>query len=422
MKKHPLARVKEMTAIIFYFQVHQPYRLNQNFRVDRFTKGFSLTELEQLYFADQFNKDVFQRVAKKCYLPANAVWLNAIDEYKKSKKQMKITFSLTGTMLEQAERYQPDVLDSFKQLAETGCAEFLAETYYHSLSSLYGSDKSEFIEQVKKQTQIMKELIGYEPTSFRNTELLLNDAIMSTVAEMGFSSIMGEGIEHILPKGKTANYLYASKAAPELKILLRNFNLSDDIAFRFGSGRWEEYPLYADKYASWLAATKGDCINLFMDYESLGEHLWAETGIFEFLEHLPQEIFEYEHLTFMTPSEACTSFDPVAKITIDDFNTISWADDRDVGAWLANSLQQQSFTSQKLLEKPIKQLGNKSLLRLWRLLTTSDHLYYISQAEAGPGEVHSYFSHYNTPIDAFANYTEIISDLIARVLTLSATK
>ncbi|NHJ32216.1 MAG: alpha-amylase [Asgard group archaeon] len=407
-----------MPSIVFYFQVHQPYRLNQNFRRDRFFQDSSIKNLENLYFTEELNKDVMQRVAKKCYLPANKTWLKAIDEHKKEKRKVKIAFSLTGTVLEQAEKYQPDVVDSFKQLAETGCVEFLGETYYHSLTSIYGVDKEEFIEQVNKHGKLMKDLLGVEPTSFRNTELILNDSIMKTAAEMGFKVIMGEGIEHILPKGKTANHIFSSKEIPSLKILLRNYKLSDDIAFRFGSGRWEEYPLYADKYASWLAATPGDCINIFMDYESLGEHLWAESGIFEFLEHLPRELLKYEKIDFKTPAEVVDAYPVSGKISIDDFSTTSWADDRDVGAWLNNTLQNISFVDQKFLEKPIKKLKDKTLLQIWRMLTTSDHLYYISQADAGPGEVHSYFSHYENPIAAFANYNEIISDLTARTLML----
>ena len=407
-----------MPSVVFYFQVHQPYRLNENFRRDRFFKDSSIENLENLYFNEELNRDVLQRVAKKCYLPANKKWLDAIDKYKKEKRKVKIAFSVTGTVLEQAERYQPDVIDSFKQLAETNCVEFFAETYYHSLSSIYSVDRSEFKEQVKMHMQLMKDLLGIKPTTFRNTELILNDSIMKTVANMGFKTIMGEGIENVLPKKKTSNYVFKSKAVPELKILLRNYKLSDDIAFRFGAGRWEEYPLYADKYASWIAATPGDCINIFMDYESLGEHLWAESGIFEFLEHLPTELFKYKNVDFKTPSEATKAFTADDSISIDDFSTISWADDRDVGAWLRNPLQNISFDDQKFLEKPIKDLKNPTLLKIWRMLTTSDHLYYISQADAGPGQVHSYFSHYDTPIEAFANYNEIISDLTARTLML----
>ncbi|MBD3193157.1 MAG: alpha-amylase [Candidatus Heimdallarchaeota archaeon] len=407
-----------MTSLVWYFQVHQPFRLNPNFRRDRFSFDSSISNLERLYFAEPLNKEIFERVARKCYLPANQTWLNVIDEFKSEKKQVKIAFSITGTVLEQAERYQPDVLDSFKQLVETGCVELLGETYYHSLTSIYGTDRSEFIEQVKMHSQLMQDLFGYTPTTFRNTELILNNSIMNVTADLGFQGILGEGIEHIIPQGKSPNYVYYSKTAPSLPILLRNYQLSDDIAFRFGAGRWEEYPLYADKYASWVVATPGDCICLFMDYESLGEHLWAESGIFEFLEHLPTELFEYEQIDFITPSEAFERYPRFLPIDIDDFNTISWADDRDVGAWLRNPLQHISFDDQRFLEKPIKRLSNPTLLRLWRLLTTSDHLYYISQADAGPGEVHSYFSPYGEPIEAFATYNEIISDLTARTLML----
>ena len=405
----------KMASIVFYFQVHQPFRLNQQFKNQLAKKKPLIKDLEDLYFNDGFNKEVFLRVAKKCYLPANDTWLQAIDENRKNKKKVKISYSLTGTMLEQAERYQPDVIDSFKSLAETGCVEFLGETYFHSLTSLYGSNKEEFIEQIKLHKQAMRDLLGVTPQNFRNTELILNNSIMKTVAEQGFKGILSEGIKFILPKNKSPDYVFKSKEAPDLKILLRNFKLSDDIAFRFGARNWEEYPLLADKYASWLALSKGDCINLFMDYESLGEHMWEESGIFQFIQHLPNEIFKYDHLDFKTPSEVFDEYPAVNSIDIGDFGTISWADDRDVGAWLKNKFQTESFEKQKQLERSIKKLEDPTLLKIWRMLTTSDHLYYISQADAGPGEVHSYFSHYDTPMKAYNNYNEILDDLSHRV-------
>jgi len=405
----------KMTSIVFYFQVHQPFRLNQQFKNQLAKKKPQLKDLENLYFNDNFNKEVFLRVAKKCYLPANDTWLQTIDENRKNKKKVKISYSLTGTVLEQAERYQPDVIDSFKSLAETGCVEFLGETYFHSLTSLYGSDKDEFIEQIKLHKQTMHDLLGVTPQNFRNTELILNNSIMKTIAEQGFKGILSEGIKFILPKNKSPDYVFKSKEAPDLKVLLRNFKLSDDIAFRFGARNWEEYPLLADKYASWLALSKGDCINLFMDYESLGEHMWEESGIFQFIQHLPNEIFKYDHLDFKTPSEVFDEYPAVNSIDIGDFGTISWADDRDVGAWLRNKFQTESFEKQKQLERPIKKIGDPILLKIWRMLTTSDHLYYISQADAGPGEVHSYFSHYDTPMKAYNNYNEILDDLSRRV-------
>ncbi|MHA1126506.1 MAG: glycoside hydrolase family 57 protein [Candidatus Heimdallarchaeota archaeon] len=404
-----------MTSVVFYFQVHQPFRLNQQFKKHLASKEHKLADLENLYFNNDFNKEVFLRVAKKCYLPANDTWLKAIDENRKNKKKVKISYSLSGTVLEQAERYQPDVIDSFKSLAETGCVEFLGETQFHSLTSLYGIEKDEFIEQINLHKQTMRDLLGITPQNFRNTELILNNSIMKTIAEQGFKGILSEGIKFILPKEKSPDFVFASKTAPDLKVLLRNFKLSDDIAFRFGARNWEEYPLLADKYASWLALSKGDCINLFMDYESLGEHLWEESGIFQFIQHLPNEIFKYDHLDFKTPSEVFDEFPTKNQIDIGDFGTISWADDRDVGAWLRNKYQTESFEKQKQLERPIKKLDNPTLLKLWRMLTTSDHLYYISQADAGPGEVHSYFSHYDNPMIAYNNYNEILEDLSQRV-------
>jgi len=410
----------KMTSVVFYFQVHQPFRLNKQFKNDLAKKDHGLADIGNLYFDNQFNKEVFLRVAKKCYLPANDTWLKVIDEYRKSKKKVKITYSLSGTVLEQAERYQPDVIDSFKSMAETGCVEFLGETYFHSLTSLYGKSKSEYIEQINLHKQLMRDVLGVTPQNFRNTELILNNSIMKTIAGLGFKGILSEGIKFILPKNKSPNYVFNSKIAPELKVLLRNFKLSDDIAFRFSARNWEEYPLLADKYALWLAQDKGDCINLFMDYESLGEHMWEESGIFQFIEHLPSEIFKYDHLDFKTPSEVFDKLPVVNPIDVGDFGTISWADDRDVGAWLRNKYQIESFEKQKKLEQSIKKLGDSALLKIWRMLTTSDHLYYISQADAGPGEVHSYFSHYDNPMTAYLNYNEILDDLSKRVKELSS--
>jgi len=408
-----------MTSVIFYFQVHQPFRLDQKFKDQLAKKKYELKDLENLYFNDHFNKEIFLRVAKKCYLPANDTWLKVIDENRNSKKKVKISYSLSGTVLEQAERYQPDVIDSFKSLAKTGCVEFLSETYYHSLTSLYGIKKDEFIEQINLHKQAMHDLLGITPQSFRNTELILNNSIMKTIADQGFKGILSEGIKFILPENKSPDFVFNSKVAPNLKVLLRNFKLSDDIAFRFSARNWEEYPLLADKYASWLAQSTGDCINLFMDYESLGEHMWEESGIFQFIQHLPNEIFKFDHLHFKTPSEVFDELPVKNQIDIGDFGTISWADDRDVGAWLRNKYQTKSFEKQKQLELQIKKLGNPILLKLWRMLTTSDHLYYISQADAGPGEVHSYFSHYDNPMTAYTNYNEIIDDLSHRVKELS---
>ena len=372
-------------------------------------------ELFNYYFDHKVNKEVFERTCKKCYFPSNQILLNSIDKHKRGKKQVKFSFSISGVFLEQCEMFNKDLLESFKQLAETGCVEFLSQTYYHSLASLY-PEREEFIEQIRMHHQTVKDLLGYTPKVFENTELLYNNAIAKTVEKLGYKGIFTEGVERIL-HGKSPNYLYTPKGCEKLKVLLRNYKLTDDIGFRFSARWWSEWPLTADKYASWLAATHGKCINIFPDYETFGEHHWPETGIHEFLKHLPQEILKWWHLHMATPSEVIEKYSPVGEIDVPELGgTVSWADlERDASCWLGNTMQWAYYTSVQKLEPLVKETGDKDLLKIWRYFQTSDHLYYMFTAGGGPGEVHSYFSPFNSPVDAYVTAQSAILDFENRV-------
>ena len=381
-----------MTYISLSFEIHQPYRLNRKFPY----QGGE-------YFDRELNRSTFDKISKKCYHPATETILNQLDEHK---NEFKVAFSASGVFFEECEMYDPDLIELFKQLAETKNVEFLCQTYYHSLSSLYES-KDEFIDQIKLHHKMVRDVTGYEPTFFENSELLYNNEIADIAESLGFKGIFTEGVSRILG-WRSPNYVYKHG---DIKVLLRNYQLTDDIGFRFSSRSWEEYPLTADKYATWVAATPGDCINIFMDYETIGEHHWADTGIFEFMRYLPEEILKYEHLSFQTPSGIVERCDAVGEIDIGVFDTISWADlERDTSCWLGNEMQIACYEKLKRMEKKVKETGDEKLIETWRRLGISDHLYYIFTAGGGPGEVHSYFSPYNSPIDAFVIYYTILSD------------
>jgi alpha-amylase len=405
-----------MTDVCLMFEVHQPFRLNRNFHSDLLSKGKVLKkDLFDLYFDHSLDRYVFERAARKCYFPANNIILEQIEQCKKERKQFKVTYGISGVFLEQCERWSPPLIESFKQLAETGCVEFMDETYYHSLSSLYSTDRSEFVEQVKMHRQLMKDLFNYEPQVIENTELLYNNAIAKTMEGMGYKGTVTEGIEKVLG-WRSPNYVYKAKNS-DLRVLLRNYRLSDDIGFRFSSNWWNEYPLDATKYARWLAATQGDVVVLFVDYETFGEHHWSESGIHEFLRWLPSEVNKWHHLHWRTPSEVFVRHAPVGEIDVHEYDTISWADiERDPSAWIGNPLQNICYDQLKELEQLVKGIGDKEFIRLWRYLQMSDHLYYLSIKGGGPGDVHNYFSPMGSPVEAFAVYSRILADLEARIL------
>ena len=402
-----------MPFITLNFQVHQPLRIS-NFQANGYK---NINDLFNQYFNHGLNKWIFERVANKCYLPANRILLEAIDNLKHEKKKFKVSFSLTGTFLESAEMFNKDVLDSFKQLAQSKCVEILGETYYHSLASLYES-KDEFIEQVNAHRQAIKDYFGVEPKVFVNTEMIYNNVIGKIVESLGFKGIFTEGSERILG-WRSPNYLYTRKFCfpndpppkQRIKILLRNYRLSDDVAYRFSARDWEQWPLTAEKYAAWLSATVGEVINLFMDYETFGEHQPEESGIFWFLKALPYIVVRQQNLEFLTPSEVVEKCEPIGEIDVFEFSTLSWADmERDTSAWLGNKMQQIMFNEVKNLERYVKSLDNPQLLRIWKLLQQSDHYYYMCTKFWSDGDVHKYFSSFDRPEDAFANFMNILAD------------
>ena len=389
-----------MTSVCFYFQVHQPNRLRQ----------YSFLDIgnSHKYFDDKANKFYLERVSKKCYTPTNQKILDLIHE---TNGEFKVAYSITGVFLELLEQEFPEVLQSFVDLVDTGCVEVLNETYYHSLAYLVSKD--EFKNQVKMQEKKIKSIFGVTPKVFRNTESMFSNEIASTVEEMGYKGIICEGLDNVLT-WRSPNFLYNVNGCSDIKVLLRNYRLSDDVGFRFSTHDWSEYPLTADKYASWLASNPGQTVNLFLDYETFGEHQWPETGIFDFLSHLPGEVLKNEHMEFNTPSELIKKYAPIGEFDVPYF--ASWADvDRDLSAWLENDMQKEAFDRVKNLERKVIQLGDKTLLDDWRKLQTSDNFYYMCTKWFADGDIHKYFNHYDSPYDAFINYMNVLSDMEERL-------
>lgn len=392
-------------AICLYFQVHQPFRLR---RYRFFEMGH-----EHYYYDDFMNESILRKIASNCYLPTNRILLDLI---RKHKGKLKVTFSLTGIVIDQFRLYAPEVLASFRELAETGCVEFLAETNSHSLASLMSRERYEL--QVSVHREKMIQYIGYEPTSIRNTELIYSDVIGSWMAEMGYKAVVTEGAKHILG-WKSPNFLYCNAINPRLKVLLRNYTLSDDIAFRFSNKNWSSYPLTADKYASWVKglASTSEIVNIFMDYETFGEHQKKETGIFDFLKHMPDAIIKKTPFNFMTVSEIADLYQPVSLLHVP--SPISWADEeRDLTAWMGNELQTAAVTKLYSLAERIAKCNSDQLQRDWVYLQSSDHFYYMSTKFFSDGAVHAYFNPYENPYQAFMNYMNVLSDFEIRLNTI----
>ena len=391
-----------MVSVCFYFQVHQPFRL-RNYSV--FDIGNNTN-----YFDEKKNKEIMQKVAEKCYLPTNKTMLDLINKHD---GRFKISYSISGVALEQFEKYAPEVLDSFMDLNDTGCVEFLNETYHHSLSFLYS--KEEFREQIRLHQKKIMALFSQKPKVFRNTELIFNNELANFIQNMGYKGILAEGADHVLG-WRSPNFVYTAKTAPKLKMLLKNYKLSDDIAFRFSNRGWKEWPLTVEKYARWLndANRNGNLVNLFMDYETFGEHQWADTGIFDFLRHLPEEILKHPDNDFKTPSEAIRDYNPVAELDI--HCPVSWADiERDTSAWDGNKMQQSAIEKIYFIEGMIIRSKNKKLIEIWRKLQTSDHFYYMCTKWFNDGDVHKYFNPYENPYDAFITFMNILNDVNLRL-------
>ncbi len=389
-----------MKAICFYFQIHQPFRLKRY-------RFFDIGN-DHYYYDDFANDDIVTRIAHRSYIPAAQTLLNMIEKY----PHFHCALSVTGTALEQFEQYVPEFIDLLKKLAATGRVEFLAETYAHSLSSL--TDPDEFANQVRVHDEKLHDLFGVKPKVLRNTELIYCDEMAPQILAMGFKGVITEGAKHILG-WKSPNYVYSAATAPNPKILLKNSKLSDDIAFRFSNPEWDAYPLTADKYIDWIASTPQEeqIINLFMNLETFGELQPRETGIFQFLEALPH--FAQERgIDFWTPSEAISKLKPVGELSV--MHPISWADEaRDTSAWLGNKLQNEAFNKLYSVAERVRLCDDRRLKQDWYYLQASDHLYYMSTKNMGDGAVHSHFSPYETPFQAFTNYMNVLSDFIVRV-------
>ena len=384
-----------MKTVCLYFQVHQPWRL----KVYRF---FNIGK-DHNYLDDFTNRAIMQKVARQCYLPMNALLLKLIKE---NKGAFKCSFSITGSVVEQFRAYAPEVLDSFRALAETGCVEFLAETYSHSLAAL--SSKEDFVEQVKLHSKMIKDEFGKKPVAFRNTELIYSDQIGEMVAGLGFKTILAEGAKHVMG-WKSPNYIYTNAIDNSLRVLLRNYKLSDDIAFRFSNQGWDQYPLTADKFAQWVKEDNGDVVNLFMDYETFGEHQKADTGIFDFMKAMPAAVLSKGDICFSTVSEAAKSSQPVGVLHCP--HVMSWADEeRDVTAWLGNELQNEAFSKLYALKDKVKALKSADYEYVWNFMQTSDHFYYMATKWLSDGDVHSYFNPYGSSYEAFINYMNVLSD------------
>jgi len=395
-----------MLYINFYFQVHQPFRLCH----------FSALDISKSkpYFDDKLNRIIMEKVADKCYIPTNKLLLDLI---KRHAGQFKVSFAITGVAIEQFKMYRPDVLESFQALAETGCVEFIGETYYHSLAFLYNTN--EFLEQVDMHKALMKKEFNYVPETFRNTELIYQDKLSTLIYEMeGFKTILTEGVDRILG-WRSPLFAYKNFTA-EISLLLKYYQLADDIAFRFSNRDWPEFPLTVDKFVKWIehfeldqnnAPHKNKFLNLFMDYETFGEHQWAETGIFDFMNYLPEKVLANPNLKFITPKEAYKNAN-YQQESLSFPEPISWADaERDLSAWRENEMQHNALeTLYELLEK-VKIKGRDDLMQTIRYLTTSDHFYYMCTKYFQDGDVHKYFSPYDSPEQAYIYFINVLADL-----------
>jgi len=390
-----------MPSVCLYFQMHQPLRLRR----------YSVFDTDAKYFDDALNTQVLNKVVDKCYLPGTQMLLDLIEKHG---GDFRLSFCITGVLIEQLKQHAPKVLDNLVKLAESGCVEFLSETYYHSMAFLYSRD--EFRRQVELHADLMEDLFGQRPRVYRNTELIYNNDLAFYIDSLGgYHGVLAEGSDQVL-HGRSAAVTYHPPHTENITLLLRNYRLSDDIAFRFSNRSWSEWPLTGEKFAGWVdrIGDQGKLCNIFIDFETFGEHQWADTGIFDFLEAMPGAVLESKSNTFKTISEAIEA-NP-AEDTFDAPHMISWADtERDLSAWLGNAMQSNALHELYKLEQPIKASGDEDLLRDWRRLTISDHVYYMCTKFFADGDVHTYFSPYESPYDSYINFMNVLDNLRTRV-------
>lgn len=392
-------------AILLYLHVHQPYRV-RHYTI--FDAGNNHEYFQSDYDDQTSNERIIHKVAEKSYIPTNRKLLELLRQY----PEFKLSLSITGTVLEQLERWAPEALQSFRELTETGRVEIVGETYHHTLSFFYS--QSEFEAQVNMHKQRIQELFNQTPKVFRNTELAYNNKLAKWAEEAGYKAVLAEGWDKVL-EWRSPNYIYQPEGTDHIKLLVKNYKLSDDIAFRFGDHEWSEWPLTADKFVQWLNAT-GDAsnFNLFMDYETFGEHQWDESGIFSFLHHLPEHWLKDPEHGFMTVGQAAETIQPVGRLDMP--YTVTWADtERDLSAWLGNSMQQQAITALYSLEDKVLATHDLALIEDWRRLQTSDHFYYMCTKWFNDGDIHAYFSPYNTPYEGYMAYMNAWHDLQYRL-------
>lgn len=395
-------------SVVLYLQVHQPLRVRQYTVFDIANKHDYFDEVYR--DIDRNNQHVFERVAEKSYRPMNALLEHLLSQH----EEFKISLSITGIFIEQAEQWAPDVLASFKRLVDTGRVEILAETYYHSLAFFYSHD--EFERQVNMHREKIFNTFGVIPAVFRNTELAYNDELAGWASRRGYKGILAEGWDDILG-WRSPNHLYSAAGTKNLKLLLKNYRLSDDLAFRFSNQSWAEWPLTSHKYAQWVSADQPNSplINLFMDYETFGEHQWADTGIFNFFDHFVSTWLKTDGHTFSTASEAIDQNESAGEISMPQ--TVTWADsERDLSAWTGNDLQREAIQYIYALEREVLETENGKLISDWRKLLTSDHTYYMATKWSADGNVHNYFSPYDSPYDAFLSYINAIRDIRWRIM------
>jgi alpha-amylase len=392
-------------AIVLYLHVHQPYRI-RHYTI--FDTGARHDYFDAAFEDDTSNERILKKVAEKSYLPTNRHLLELLE----LNPEFKLSLSITGTVIEQLERWSPEALQSFKDLVATGRVEILGETYHHSLAFFYS--RSEFEMQVDMHRRKIQEVFGQTPRVFRNTELAFNNDLAYWADRAGYKGVLAEGWDPVLD-WRSPNYVYQPTYTDNIRLLMKNYKLSDDIAFRFGDSNWAEYPLTADKFSHWLSEDPdGTNFNLFMDYETFGEHQWHESGIFGFLEHLPKEWLKTEDHSFMTVSEVIDAFEPVGQVDMPQ--TVTWADtERDLSAWLGNSMQSTAIEALYRMQQQVLDTGDLALIDDWRRLQTSDHFYYMCTKWFNDGDIHAYFSPYATPYEGYMNFMNAYRDLQFRL-------